>query len=64
MSEEEVGTPKRTWQDVANEVAHESDSRRLSTLISELNTLLLAEERQKVIQRFGERKAGRRKSAA
>jgi hypothetical protein len=63
MSQDGAGTPKRTWQEVANEVAHESDSRRLCALISELNALLVAEERRKVIQRL-ERKRDVPKSAA
>ena len=63
MSRDDAGTPKRTWQEIANEVTHESDPRRLSALISELNALVFAEERRKVIQRL-ERKRDVRKPAA
>lgn len=63
MSRDEVGTPRETWQEIAKEVARESDPRKLSALISKLNALMFAEERRKVIQRL-ERKRDLGKSAA
>jgi hypothetical protein len=44
---------ERTWKDLADEVAHENDPDKLSALLSELNRLLVAQERRKVLQRLG-----------
>ena len=50
--------PKRTWQDVAEELSREQDSKKLTALAQELNRLFIEEERQKILQRLGRNPAG------
>jgi hypothetical protein len=53
MAEHEKIERERTRKDLADEVAHENDPDRLSALVSELNRMLVAEERRKVLERLG-----------
>ena len=63
MSQNEAGTPKRILKELANEVARERDPLKLSALLTELNALLVTEERRRVLERF-ERRSNAPKSAA
>jgi hypothetical protein len=44
--------PKRSWQQIAIELAQEDDPQKIVQLSHEMNDLMLEEERQKVQVRF------------
>lgn len=58
MTSDDVSKSKKTWKEIAEELAHEQDPGRIKQLTEELSRAMLEEERHKVRERMRHRAEG------